>query len=83
VTLHPLGAGYCECVQGSHDAAIVDGRLRVKCCERAMQALKSGGILLLDNAERKQYQKARTMLAHWSVIETNNGIWHTNIWIKP
>lgn len=69
--------------RGEVNAVIVDGRMRVNCCERAMNVLMPGGILLLDNAERKEYAKARALLSRWPVIETNNGIWHTNIWIKP
>lgn len=83
VTFRPLGVGYHQYVDGEYDAAIIDGRMRVNCCERAMELLKSGGMLLLDNAERKEYAKARTLLSTWPVIETENGIWHTNIWIKP
>lgn len=82
VTVRPLNASYCD-VQGSFDAAIVDGRLRVMCCERAARLLVPGGILLLDNAERARYAPAREMLFGWPVIETDNGIWRTNIWIKP
>jgi len=79
----PIGPGYYGCVQGEYDAAIIDGRMRVHCCRRAVPMLKSGGILLLDNAERKEYGAARALLAGWPVVETNNGIWHTNIWTKP
>lgn len=82
VTHRPLGAGYYD-VQDAYDAAIIDGRMRVHCCASAIRVLKSGGILLLDNAERKGYTAARAMLAGWPVVETSNGIWHTNIWIKP
>lgn len=83
VELYPLTARYYECVKGTFDGAIVDGRLRVFCCKRAAELLVPGGILLLDNAERERYAAARYMLAKWPVIETSNGIWHTNIWIKP
>jgi len=83
VELRPLNVNYYEIVQGKYDAAIIDGRMRVACCQRAMRILVPGGILLLDNAERAKYEKARTMLSGWPVIETSNGIWHTNIWIKP
>lgn len=83
VMLRPLGISYYQCFTGSFDVAVIDGRMRVLCCERAAQALKPGGILLLDNAERKEYAKARSILSAWPVIETNNGFWQTNIWIKP
>lgn len=83
VTFRPLGASYYQCVDGEYDAMVIDGRMRVHCCQSAIRVLKSGGILLLDNAERKEYAAARAMLSGWSVIETSNGIWQTNIWIKP
>lgn len=83
VECHPLNASYYECIDGTYDVAIVDGRMRVLCCRRAAQVLIPGGILLLDNAERERYAEARSMLAECVVLETNNGIWNTNIWIKP
>jgi len=68
---------------GGIDAAIVDGRMRADCCERVMQDLKPGGILLLDNAERKEYERARRLLSDWPVLRTDNGIWRTDIFTKP
>ena len=83
VEVRPLNASYYGCVQGKFDAAIVDGRLRVLCCKRAAELLVPGGILLLDNAERKEYAAARELLSAWPLVATNNGIWTTNIWTKP
>lgn len=78
-----LGEEYSGSVSGEYDAVIVDGRFRVQCCRQAVKVLKPGGILLLDNAERPKYAAARALFSGWPVIETSNGIWHTNIWTKP
>lgn len=84
VEVRPLGPVYYECVRGERfDVAVIDGRLRVPCCERAIQVLVPGGILLLDNAERSRYEKARSLLSCWPVVETSNGIWCTNLYRKP
>jgi len=83
VTVLPLGPAYYAYRDEQYDAAIIDGRMRVHCCRNAIRMLKPGGILLLDNAERSQYAEARAMLAGWPVVETDNGMWRTNIWIKP
>ena len=45
------------------DYISVDGRVRMPCLERALPLLKpEGGILLLDNSEREQYQVAFDMV---------------------
>lgn len=40
---------------GYFDLVIVDGRVRASCIMLAMDKIKKGGILLLDNADRKAY----------------------------
>lgn len=40
------------------DIVIVDGRKRVACCKSAVQKLSPTGVLILDDAERTQYQPA-------------------------
>lgn len=40
---------------GHFDLVVVDGRVRSSCIMLAMDKIKKGGILLLDNADRKVY----------------------------
>lgn len=40
------------------DLIVIDGRARVACLERALNHLNEGGIVLLDNVQRRRYWKA-------------------------
>ena len=44
------------------DIIIVDGRDRVNCCLNCLPALKPGGVVILDDAHRKDYIKGRDFL---------------------
>jgi hypothetical protein len=44
------------------DVIIVDGRDRVNCCKHSVAALSPEGVLVLDDSERPDYEKARTYL---------------------
>jgi precorrin-6B methylase 2 len=41
------------------DIIIVDGRDRVNCCMNSVVALTPGGVIVLDDSERQEYDKAR------------------------
>ncbi|MFQ5977074.1 MAG: class I SAM-dependent methyltransferase [Candidatus Heimdallarchaeota archaeon] len=64
----------------SFDCILVDGRNRNACLVNAIPKLKSGGYLILDNAERSYDVSS---LSDWKLIKTTNGIWNTFIWEKP
>lgn len=49
----------------SFDFVIVDGRVRFECVRRAMPKVKRGGLLLLDDADRKRYKPAVALLDGW------------------
>ena len=49
----------------SLNLVIVDGRARVECVRRAMPKVREGGILVLDDADRRRYQPALRALAGW------------------
>ena len=53
----------------SLDLVVVDGRARPSCLKRGMAKVKPGGMLFLDNAERRHYQRARALLdpAQWEL----------------
>lgn len=75
------------------DLILVDGRNRSGCIKNSIRILKSGGILMLDNAERPYYQKALDLLIGWQSTSTDQpepdtcGFtypgWKTNWYVKP
>ena len=44
------------------DIIIVDGRDRVNCCKNSIAALAPGGVIVLDDSERKDYEEAGVFL---------------------
>ncbi|MCI5051908.1 MAG: class I SAM-dependent methyltransferase [Simkaniaceae bacterium] len=79
--------------EASMDMILIDGRDRAQCLEASISILKSGGLLVLDNAERQRYQEAMALVADWNhTISQQNqpddhGFkypnWQTHWWIKP
>lgn len=71
------------------DFVSVDGRNRAACIANAVAKVKPGGILVLDNSERAQYQAAIiTHLAGWmrrDFVCQGGGEkgWTTSVWRKP
>jgi len=73
----------CDGFPDEHfDFVLVDGRDRVKCIERIHPKIKHGGILMLDNSEREEYQSGLQILKEWKMTDAP-GDWHTAWWIKP
>jgi predicted O-methyltransferase YrrM len=75
----------------SFDVIVADGRARPACLRVAMPKLKPGGLLVLDNAERPWYARARAMVdaAGWKRKDHvgpgpyNQSFWETVIWQRP
>ncbi len=44
------------------DIIIVDGRDRVNCCKHGIDGLNEGGVIVLDDSERPNYEEARIFL---------------------
>lgn len=44
------------------DIVIIDGRDRVQCCKNSLLALKSNGVIIWDNSERKEYSEGYEFL---------------------
>lgn len=65
------------------DFIIVDGRARVECSLNAFAKLKSGGLFVLDNSERKRYEPVFECLKNWEMVNTSNGLTDTTFWLKP
>ena len=47
----------CNQFTEKFDFILVDGRGRVKCFKKALKVLKPGGVIMLDNSERKSYKE--------------------------
>jgi len=62
------------------DAIFVDGRARNACLRTAVQKLKPGGVLVLDDARRTRYDISIVPVT-WVVEEYYNEVYATKIWI--
>jgi precorrin-6B methylase 2 len=51
-------AGFASSRDEKYDLIIVDGRDRVNCVKRSVQALSARGVLVLDDSEREEYKEA-------------------------
>ncbi len=67
------------------DIVVVDGRARPDCIEHAVSKIKPNGYLLLDNAEREEYQRGWDVVRNWPTIRLwgpgpyNTYAWETRI----
>jgi len=68
---------------------LIDGRHRVESIKQSMSLIKDGGILILDNSDRVDYQEAFTLLTDWSLVNTScitnasDDVTPAAIWTKP
>jgi len=71
------------------DLIFIDGRARASCIKHAIDKLRPGGYLMLDNSERCIYNIAKRLIKAWdSIMFFGRGIpprnkWYTTIWTKP
>ena len=79
-----------EYPDGYFDLILVDGRARPSCMLRSISKLKPGGLLVLDNAERKYYlAKTQSLLSKFTKHEFKGSIpslysyVQTNVYEKP
>ena len=56
------------------DLVFVDGRARNSCIKHAIPKVKNGGYILLDDSDRKSYQKGKDYLKKIKEINLNNAI---------
>lgn len=60
---------YCQKIRDYPDAffdvIMIDGRSRNSCMQEAIPKTKVGGIIILDNSERIEYQKGIQLLNRW------------------
>lgn len=67
----------------SFDAVLVDGRARVECALNALNKIKPGGFLILDNSEWEKYRPIFQVVTSWGRLVFENGVWQTTIFQKP
>lgn len=72
-----------EFSKAEFDLVIVDGSHRYKCLKASIRVLKPGGVLMLDDAERKVGKKAQKILEHWQVKRAREKGKETRWWQKP
>ena len=65
------------------DFILVAGRARVECLVNSIDKLKPGGMMVLDNSNRKKYQPVVNLLSDWPNVRTTTGLFDTTIWFKP
>jgi hypothetical protein len=73
----------------SFDLVFIDGRARPSCILHARNKLKSGGIIILDNAERDYYSLGKGLLRDWGRMDFygpgpyGRYFWQTSIFRRP
>lgn len=69
------------------DIIFIDGRGRVKSVESSYKYLKPGGLLIFDDAHRREYNRAKSLLdgLGWKRTDTWHpfGRWGAMFWRKP
>ena len=59
------GGEYCQMIQKYHeefDVVVIDGRDRVNCAQNSIGALNTGGVIIWDNSDRREYEPGLTFL---------------------
>ena len=82
-------ATIAEVADDSLDLVIVDGRARVACGTAAMDKVKPGGMLLLDDSDRPRYAQLVERLAAWprtvhrGLKPGGGATFETSVWRRP
>ncbi|WP_091380379.1 hypothetical protein [Mucilaginibacter mallensis] len=83
------GGSYCKYAtqtDNQYDMIIVDGRDRVNCCINNLSALKSTGVMVLDDSEREQYAPGINFLTKridfWGTAPTVNYLKCTTVFYR-
>lgn len=73
----------------SFDLVFIDGRARPSCIYHALDKVRPGGVLMLDNSERDYYLAGKELLVDWKRIDFfgpgpyGRYFWQTSVWKKP
>lgn len=76
--------------KGEFDVIVIDGRNRVACTLRSLQALNSEGVIVFDNSDRDKYRSAFEFLNSrgfkrldfWGVGPINTYAWCTSVFYR-
>ncbi|MGR6971714.1 class I SAM-dependent methyltransferase [Streptomyces cynarae] len=86
-------AGYvgsiADYADGYFDVVVVDGRERIRCLRSAMEKVRPGGLLILDDSDRARYSDAFVIATAWPHV-TYRGLTPakaiagvTTVWRRP
>ncbi len=70
----------------SFDLICIDGRSRASCFPHALERIKNGGKILLDNSERPKYEYGKRVLKkfnrydYYGLVPGNFDLYQTSIW---
>lgn len=75
----------------SFDLVLIDGRSRPACLIHAIDKVRPGGMLILDDSDRPRYQDAAALLDSWTrqdycgvrPLSSPNRTVQTTCWIRP
>lgn len=67
------------------DFIFIDGRSRASCVQYALNKIKKGGYLMLDNSDRKHYEYIFTLMSAYEKTDfwgygKDHEYWNTTIW---
>lgn len=65
------------------DIIFIDGRERIGCFANAIDKLKKGGIILLDDSFRVKYSPIFDLVKDWNIFSYDFGYLQTTIFSKP
>lgn len=74
---------------GFFDIILIDGRARVDCLRHAIEKVRPGGTIILDNAERDRYQNILSSFKDFKILDFYGfgpyepELWQTLVLIKP
>ncbi|MBN1755106.1 hypothetical protein JW877_02730 [bacterium] len=84
---------YCRAVlqyaDNYFDLILIDGRARTSCMYHALNKVKPGGYLVLDDSDRESYGEGKEMVVKWKeYYHFGPGpfldfFWGTSLWQKP
>lgn len=77
----------CGYPDATFDLVFIDGFARTSCMLYGRSKVKPGGFLMLDDAQMRQYQDAKQLLADWKATDfrgigkyIRNKAWSTMVW---
>lgn len=80
----------CKYSDATFDLVFIDGRARSSCILFGRNKVKPGGYLMLDDAQRRRYKRAKKLLTSWKATDfygtgkyLANRKWSTQVFKRP